>query len=64
MTGTAPAPRVVISRRTLTVDFDDHADPTIVDVTRTSGGAVTQADPARPSRPSPPLRRPVSMTCG
>ncbi|MCJ1676650.1 glycoside hydrolase family 3 C-terminal domain-containing protein [Streptomyces sp. APSN-46.1] len=49
VTGAAPAPRVVVGRRTLTVDFDDHADTTIVDATRTSGDAVTPADPARPA---------------
>lgn len=49
VTGPAPAPRVVVERRTLTVDFDDHADTTIVDATRTSGDAVTPADPARPA---------------
>ncbi|MFD8984297.1 glycoside hydrolase family 3 C-terminal domain-containing protein [Streptomyces sp. NPDC059564] len=49
VTGRAPAPRVVVGRRTLTVDFDDHADTTIVDATCTSGDAVTPADPARPA---------------
>ncbi|MFF8381885.1 glycoside hydrolase family 3 C-terminal domain-containing protein [Streptomyces sp. NPDC015661] len=49
VTGAAPAPRVVVGRRTLTVDFDDHADLTLVDATRTSGDAVTPADPARPA---------------
>ncbi|MCY0931717.1 glycoside hydrolase family 3 C-terminal domain-containing protein [Streptomyces sp. H27-H1] len=49
VTGPAPEPRVVVGRRTLAVDFDDHADTTIVDATRTSGDAVTPADPARPA---------------
>ncbi|MGR4880392.1 glycoside hydrolase family 3 C-terminal domain-containing protein [Streptomyces sp. LARHCF249] len=49
VTGTAPAPRVVVGRRTLTVDFDDHADTTIVDAARTRGDAVTPTDPARPA---------------
>ncbi|MFK8907177.1 glycoside hydrolase family 3 C-terminal domain-containing protein [Streptomyces sp. YS-3] len=48
VTGTPPAPRAVTGRRTLAVDFDDHADTTIVDATRTSGDAVTPTDPARP----------------
>ncbi len=42
MTGTAPAPCAV-------VDFDDHADTAIVDATRTSGDAVTPADPVWPA---------------
>ncbi|WP_051874765.1 glycoside hydrolase family 3 protein [Streptomyces exfoliatus] len=49
VTGPAPAPRVVVGRRTLTGDFDDHADSTLVDATRTSGDAVTPTDPARPA---------------
>ncbi|MFD9303438.1 glycoside hydrolase family 3 C-terminal domain-containing protein [Streptomyces sp. NPDC060048] len=49
VTGPAPAPRVVVGRRTLTVDFDDHADITIVDATRAGADAVTPADPARPA---------------
>lgn len=49
VTGPAPEPRVVVGRRTLTVDFDDHADTTIVDATRAAGDAVTPADPARPA---------------
>ncbi|WUD85566.1 glycoside hydrolase family 3 C-terminal domain-containing protein [Streptomyces sp. NBC_00503] len=49
VTGPAPEPRVVVGRRTLTVDFDDHADITIVDAARAGGDAVTPADPARPA---------------
>jgi beta-glucosidase len=40
---------VVVDRRTRTVDFDDHADLTITDATRTAGDAVTPADPAHPA---------------
>ncbi|KQV14699.1 MULTISPECIES: glycoside hydrolase family 3 protein [unclassified Kitasatospora] len=49
VTGAAPAPRVLVDRRTLAVDFDDHTDIDIVDVSRTDGDAVTPADPARPA---------------
>ncbi len=49
VTGPAPAPRMVVGRRTLTGDFDDHADSTLVDATRISGDAVTPTDPARPA---------------
>ncbi|KUO16468.1 glycoside hydrolase family 3 protein [Streptomyces dysideae] len=49
VTGPAPAPRTVIGRRTLAVDFDDYSDVTLVDATRTAGDAVTPADPARPA---------------
>ncbi|MFD0573910.1 glycoside hydrolase family 3 C-terminal domain-containing protein [Kitasatospora gansuensis] len=45
----APASRVVVDRRTLAVDFDDHTDIDIVDASRTDGDAVTPADPARPA---------------
>ncbi|MER5202722.1 glycoside hydrolase family 3 C-terminal domain-containing protein [Streptomyces sp. NPDC002825] len=48
VTGPASAPRVVVERRTLAVDFDDYADVTLVDATRTDGDAVTPTDPARP----------------
>ncbi|MFD8009004.1 glycoside hydrolase family 3 C-terminal domain-containing protein [Streptomyces sp. NPDC058955] len=48
VTGAAPAPRVVVERRTLAVDFDDYADVTLVDATRTDGDAVTPTDPTRP----------------
>ncbi|GAA3085705.1 glycoside hydrolase family 3 protein [Streptomyces roseofulvus] len=48
ITGPAPAPRAVVERRTLAVDFDDCADVTLVDATRTDGDAVTPTDPARP----------------
>ncbi|MFE1377996.1 glycoside hydrolase family 3 C-terminal domain-containing protein [Streptomyces sp. NPDC058740] len=48
VTGTASAPRAVVERRTLAVDFDDYADVTIVDATRAEGDAVTPTDPDRP----------------
>jgi beta-glucosidase len=38
--GPAPAPRAVVDRRILSVDFDDYADVTIVDATRETGDAV------------------------
>ncbi|MDX8035330.1 glycoside hydrolase family 3 C-terminal domain-containing protein [Lentzea sp. BCCO 10_0856] len=47
--GPAPAPRTAVGRRVLAVDFDDHDGVTIVDATRTTGDAVTPADPARPT---------------
>jgi beta-glucosidase len=40
ITGPPPAPRVVVDRRCLAVDFDDHENATIVDRTRVSGDAV------------------------
>jgi beta-glucosidase len=43
VTGQAPAPRSVVDRRTLSVDFDDYADITIVDATRETGDAVAGA---------------------
>ncbi|MET9697275.1 glycoside hydrolase family 3 C-terminal domain-containing protein [Streptomyces sp. NPDC006529] len=49
VTGQAPAPRVVVGRRTPAADFDDHADTVLVDATRADGDAVTPADPARPA---------------
>jgi beta-glucosidase len=49
VTGTAPAPRMVVDRRTLAVDFDDHAGTAIVDATRATGDAVTPTDPALPA---------------
>ncbi|GAA1941741.1 glycoside hydrolase family 3 protein [Kitasatospora viridis] len=49
VTGAAPEPRVVVGRRTLTVDFDDHTDITIVDATRIDGDAVTPRDPSLPA---------------
>ncbi|MFF5973105.1 glycoside hydrolase family 3 C-terminal domain-containing protein [Streptomyces sp. NPDC012769] len=48
VTGPAAAPRAVVDRRTPAVDFDDYADVTLVDATRTHGDAVTPTDPARP----------------
>ncbi|MFF9808369.1 glycoside hydrolase family 3 C-terminal domain-containing protein [Streptomyces coeruleorubidus] len=48
VTGTAPAPRAAVDRRTPAADFDDYTDVTLVDATRTAGDAVTPADPARP----------------
>ncbi|MFI7294728.1 glycoside hydrolase family 3 C-terminal domain-containing protein [Streptomyces sp. NPDC050121] len=59
VTGTAPAPRTVLDRRTLAVDFDDHTDIEIVDATHTSGDAVTTA---RPDRPATLLFRGVDLT--
>jgi beta-glucosidase len=47
VTGTAPGPRVVVDRRTLAIDFDDHTGLTIVDATRTTGDAVAPTDPAQ-----------------
>jgi len=49
VTGPAPQARTVVERRVLAVDFDDHADSTVVDATRTDGDAVTPADPAQPA---------------
>ncbi|MFD8385974.1 glycoside hydrolase family 3 C-terminal domain-containing protein [Streptomyces sp. NPDC059679] len=49
VTGTPPAPRVVVGRRTLAADFDDYTDVTLVDATRAAGDAVTPADPALPA---------------
>ncbi|MGW5664615.1 glycoside hydrolase family 3 C-terminal domain-containing protein [Streptomyces sp. NPDC003758] len=49
VTGAPPAPRALVDRRTLAVDFDDYTDVTLVDATRTAGDAVTPADPARPA---------------
>jgi beta-glucosidase len=49
VTGIAPAPRVVVDRRTLAVDFDDHTGLTLVDATRTAGDAVAPTDPAQPA---------------
>ncbi len=49
VTGTAPGPRTVVDRRTLAVDFDDHAAITLVDASRTEGDAVTLTEPDRPA---------------
>ncbi|WP_107056130.1 glycoside hydrolase family 3 protein [Streptomyces griseus] len=49
VTGAAPAPRVVVGRRSRAADFDDHANVTLVDATRVAGDAVTPTDPARPA---------------
>ncbi|MFC7265548.1 glycoside hydrolase family 3 protein [Streptomyces lutosisoli] len=49
VTGTAPASRVVVGRRTGAADFDDYADITLVDATPIAGDAVIPADPARPA---------------
>jgi beta-glucosidase len=49
VTGPAPAPRAVVDQRTLAVDFDDYANITLVDATRTTGDAVTPTDPALPA---------------
>ncbi|MEU1663959.1 glycoside hydrolase family 3 C-terminal domain-containing protein [Streptomyces sparsogenes] len=49
VTGTPPAPRVVVGRRTPAADFDDYTDVTLVDAARAGGDAVTPADPALPA---------------
>jgi beta-glucosidase len=49
VTGTAPAPRTVVDRRTSAVDFDDYTDLAIVDATRVTGDAVAPVDPSRPA---------------
>jgi beta-glucosidase len=49
VTGTAPAPRAVVGRTTSAADFDDYTGIALVDATRTTGDAVTPADPARPA---------------
>jgi beta-glucosidase len=49
VTGPAPAPRVVVDRRTLAADFDDHTGLALVDATRTTGDAVTPTSPAQPA---------------
>ncbi|MFJ8631876.1 glycoside hydrolase family 3 C-terminal domain-containing protein [Streptomyces sp. NPDC093568] len=49
VSGTAPAPRALVGRRTLAVDFDDYSGITLVDATRERGDAVAPADPARPA---------------
>ena len=48
VTGAAAAPRVVVGRRVLAVDFDDYEDITIVDATRLDGDAVRP--PIHPAR--------------
>lgn len=49
VTGPAPQPRSLVEHRILAVDYDDHADSTVVDATRTDGDAVTPADAAQPA---------------
>ncbi|GAA3487825.1 glycoside hydrolase family 3 C-terminal domain-containing protein [Streptomyces cremeus] len=49
VTGRDPEPRVVVERRTLTADFDDHTAIALVDAAPTHGDAVTPADPGRPA---------------
>jgi beta-glucosidase len=49
VTGDAPGPRAVVDHRTRAADFDDHENLTLVDATRTTGDALTPADPARPA---------------
>ena len=46
VTGPAPAPRAVVDRRVLAVDFDDCTGITLVDATRERGDAVSPADHA------------------
>ncbi|WP_370083296.1 glycoside hydrolase family 3 C-terminal domain-containing protein [Streptacidiphilus sp. MAP12-16] len=41
VTGPAPAPRAMVQRRVLAVDFDESTGVTLVDATRTEGDAVT-----------------------
>jgi beta-glucosidase len=43
--GPAPSPRACVGHRVLAVDFDDYSAATIVDATRTTGDAVTPAEP-------------------
>ncbi|MFI2433084.1 glycoside hydrolase family 3 C-terminal domain-containing protein [Streptomyces sp. NPDC018693] len=49
VSGTAPAPRALVDRRTRAVDFDDHTGVTLVDATRATGDAVAPADLAHPA---------------
>ncbi|SDO33155.1 glycoside hydrolase family 3 protein [Lentzea jiangxiensis] len=49
VTGPAPGPRPGVDRRLLAADFDDHDRATLVDATRTTGDAVTAADPSTPA---------------
>jgi beta-glucosidase len=49
VTGTPPGPRVVVDRRTSAADFDDQGGVALVDASRTTGDAVTPADPALPA---------------
>jgi beta-glucosidase len=46
VTGPAPSPRAVVDRRTCAVDFDDYANITLVDATRTAGYAVAPSWPS------------------
>ncbi|MFI7636500.1 fibronectin type III-like domain-contianing protein [Nonomuraea sp. NPDC049400] len=59
VTGPAPAPRVVVDRRTSAVDFDDHTVITLVDATRTTGDAVA---PAHQDQPATLLFRSVDLS--
>ncbi|MFB6849647.1 glycoside hydrolase family 3 C-terminal domain-containing protein [Streptomyces sp. NPDC056373] len=47
--GAPPAPRAVLGRRTLAVDFDDYTALALVDADRAEGDAVAPAGPARPA---------------
>ncbi|HTI22009.1 MAG TPA: glycoside hydrolase family 3 C-terminal domain-containing protein, partial [Kutzneria sp.] len=49
VTGPPPAPRVVLDRRTGAVDFDDYANITLVDATRSAGYAVAPTWPSAPA---------------
>ncbi|GAA0255075.1 glycoside hydrolase family 3 protein [Saccharothrix mutabilis subsp. mutabilis] len=49
VTGPAPTPRALVGRETRAVDFDDYANTTLTDATRTTGDAVTPTDPTRPA---------------
>ena len=55
VTGPAPAPRAVVDRRVLAVDFDDCTGITLVDATRERGDAVSPADHAPGSAPESSL---------
>ncbi|WP_433438221.1 fibronectin type III-like domain-contianing protein [Nonomuraea sp. CA-141351] len=49
VSGPAPAPRIVVDRRTSAVDFDDHTGITLLDATRTTGDAVAPANLDQPA---------------
>ncbi|WP_309115412.1 glycoside hydrolase family 3 C-terminal domain-containing protein [Saccharothrix sp.] len=49
VTGPAPAPRAFVDHPTRAIDFDDHANITLTDATRTTGDAVTPTDQSRPA---------------
>ncbi|MEU7723146.1 glycoside hydrolase family 3 C-terminal domain-containing protein [Streptomyces tibetensis] len=49
VTGAPPAPRTVVGRRSLAVDFDDYTALALVDADRAEGDAVAPAGPTRPA---------------